>query len=147
MAAAVRGEDGPMPRRPSALAVTAAAVLDVVLVALFAAAGRASHDSQILAGLWWTSWPFLAGLAVGWVLTRAWRAPSAPLRTGVGVWAATLVGGMLLRAASGQGVVVPFVIVAGIVLLVFLVGWRSLAAGIRTLRRRQRRTTEREVSP
>jgi len=32
---------------------------------------------------------------------------------------------MLLRAASGQGVQVAFVIVAAIVLAVFLIGWRA----------------------
>lgn len=135
-----------MPHRPSALTVTAAALLDIVLVTGFAAAGRASHDSAILTGLWQTSWPFLAGLAVGWAVTRAWRAPTAPLRTGLGVWAVTLIVGMLLRAASGQGVAVAFVVVAALVLLAFLVGWRGIAAGIRARRHRTRTTTDREVS-
>ncbi len=130
----------------SALVAPASAVLDVVLVVAFAAAGRASHDSAILAGLWQTSWPFLVGLAIGWLVTRAWRAPAAPVRTGLGVWAATLLGGMVLRVASGQGVVVAFVIVAGLVLLAFLVGWRALAAGIRALRQRRRIAPDRKVS-
>ena len=130
----------------SALVAPASAVLDVVLVVAFAAAGRASHDSAILAGLWQTSWPFLVGLAIGWLVTRAWRAPAAPVRTGLGVWAATLLGGMVRRVASGQGVVVAFVIVAGLVLLAFLVGWRALAAGIRALRQRRRIAPDRKVS-
>jgi hypothetical protein len=117
------------------LVVAAALVADAVLVVAFAATGRASHDSDVLAGLWQTSWPFLAGLAGGWAITRAWRAPAAPVRTGLGVWAATLVLGMLLRAVSGQGTALPFVIVAALTLLTLLVGWRLVAAGIGAARR------------
>lgn len=124
------------PRRSTA-SITVAALLDVVLVAVFAATGRASHAEDVLAGLWQTAWPFLAGLAVGWVATRAWRAPFAPVRTGLGIWAATVIGGILLRAASGQGTAIAFVIVATVVLLVFLVGWRLIATAV--LRGRARR--------
>lgn len=110
------------PRRPVPAFLT-----DVLLVVLFAVIGRASHHEDLSpAGVAVTSWPFLAGLVVGWLATLGWRAPVAPVRTGLGLWGATLVVGMLLRAASGQGVVVAFVVVAAIVLLVFLVGWRTL---------------------
>ncbi|MCX6502322.1 MAG: DUF3054 domain-containing protein [Microbacterium sp.] len=118
--------------RPAILAL--AAVIDVVAVLVFAAVGRASHDEPVLAGLALTAWPFLVALAVGWVTLRAWRRPTAPLRTGVGVWLVTVAGGMLLRAVSGQGIALAFVIVATIVLFVFLVGWR----GVATLVRRRR---------
>ncbi len=111
----------------SARAALAAFVVDAVLVVLFAATGRLSHSENILAGLWTTAWPFLLALAAGWLVTRAWRAPLAWLRTGLPVWAVTLVGGMVLRALNGQGVAVSFVIVAAIVLFVLLVGWRALA--------------------
>jgi hypothetical protein len=132
-----------MPRaeRPRASGRTAilALVADVVLVVAFAAIGRASHAEGVLgpggSGLATTAWPFLVGLLVGWGVTLGWRHPLAPVRTGLGVWAATLVIGMLLRAVSGQGVAVAFVIVAAVTLLVFLVGWRAIAAGIRRLRR------------
>ncbi len=115
-----------MTSRP--LVVLASFAADLVLVVVFAAIGRASHDEPVLSGLWTTSWPFRVGLAVGWLVTLAWRAPAAPVRTGLGVWAVTVIGGMLLRAASGQGVAVAFVVVASITLLVFLVGWRVVAA-------------------
>ncbi|GAA4356077.1 DUF3054 domain-containing protein [Microbacterium rhizosphaerae] len=100
---------------------------DAVLVVVFAAIGRASHHEAVLPGLLETAWPFLAGLALGWLISQAWRAPLAPVRTGLPVWALTVAAGMLLRGVSGQGVVVAFVIVASIVLLVFLVGWRAVA--------------------
>lgn len=126
----------PLPRvRPRTIIL--ALLLDVVLVVGFAALGRASHDSDILGGLWRTAWPFLAGLGLGWIVMTAWRAPAAPARTGLGVWAATVIGGMLLRTASGQGTAPAFVIVATATLLVLLVGWRVIAAFV--TRRRSRR--------
>jgi hypothetical protein len=107
--------------------VLLALVADVVLVVVFAVIGRASHRESVLPGLFETAWPFLVGLALGWLIALAWRAPLAPLRTGLPVWAITVVGAMVLRVGSGQGVVVAFVVVASIVLLVFLVGWRAVA--------------------
>lgn len=118
-------------------AAASALLLDVVLVLAFAATGRASHDSDVLAGLAQTAWPFLVGLLAGWGLVRGWRAPIAPLRSGLGIWAATLVGGMLLRLASGQGAALPFVIVAALTLCALLVGWRAVAHGIGVLRKRR----------
>ncbi|MBN9183471.1 MAG: DUF3054 family protein, partial [Microbacterium sp.] len=59
---------------------------------------------------------------------------------GLGVWAVTVAGGMLLRAVSGQGVVLAFVVVAAVVLLIALIGWRGIAALIRSLRRRRATT-------
>ena len=112
--------------QPRAIALSL--LLDIALVIAFAALGRASHDSDVWIGLWQTAWPFLAGLGVGWLVTLAWRVPTAPVRTGLGVWAATVVGGMLLRAASDQGTALPFIIVATLTLFVLLVGWRAIAA-------------------
>ena len=120
-----------------AAASVLALIGDAALVVAFAATGRASHDSDVLAGLWQTSWPFLAALALGWVVARGWQAPTAPLRTGAIVWVATVVGGMLLRAVSGQGTALPFVIVAMLTLFAALVGWRAVAAAITAVRRRR----------
>lgn len=122
-----------MSRRTAAVLPALAA--DVVLVVVFAVIGRASHQEGLeLAGIAWTAWPFLAGLAVGWLVTLAWRAPLKPVRTGLGLWVATVAVGMLLRLASGQGVQFAFVVVASIVLLLFLVGWRAVAALVRRAR-------------
>lgn len=109
--------------------------IDVVFVVVFVLIGRASHRED-LAGSINTLWPFVVGLAVGWVVARAWRSPQALVWTGITVWAVTVVVGMLLRAASGQGVEVAFVIVTAIVLAVFLLGWRALS---RLFRRRMSR--------
>lgn len=123
--------------------VIGAFALDAVLVVAFAAIGRASHDSAAFGiGLVTTAWPFLVALLVGWLATRAWRAPAAPVRTGLGVWVLTVAGGMVLRALSGQGPAVPFIIVATLTLLVMLVGWRVVAALVsRTRRARSSQTS------
>jgi hypothetical protein len=123
--------------RPASLGL--AIVLDIVLIVLFALIGRASHGENAIGGLWTTAWPFLVGALAGWLAGRAWRRPFAPWRSGLWVWAGALIVGMLLRLVSGQGVAVSFVIVAGIVLFVFLVGWRVIASLLRpgrVLRRR-----------
>ena len=122
---------------PTMSVVVGALAIDVVLVTVFAAIGRASHGESALDGLFTTAWPFLAALAAGWLITLAWRAPTAPLRTGLGVWGITVGGGMLLRAASGQGTAVAFLIVAAVTLLVFLVGWRVIAALVARARSRK----------
>lgn len=114
-------------RRSPALAL----LLDVVLVVVFAAIGRATHDGDVLgpfgSGLATTAWPFVAALLIGWLVTRAWRRPTVVVRTGLPVWAITVALGMVLRALSGQGVAVAFIIVATITLAVFLLGWRGIA--------------------
>lgn len=103
-------------------------VIDAVLVVVFAAIGRASHEHTLdVLGVGETAWPFLVGLAVGWLVLRAWRAPTAPLRTGLPLVAITVALGMLLRVVSGGTTAVAFIIVATVTLLVFLMGWRAIA--------------------
>jgi len=121
--------------RRSPVSAAIAFAVDAVLVVAFAAVGRASHESGVLGegglGLLTTAWPFVVALGVGWLVSLAWRRPFSPLRTGLPVWAVTLVGGMLLRALSGQGTAMPFVIVAALTLLALLVGWRIVARAVR----------------
>ncbi|WP_448005506.1 DUF3054 domain-containing protein [Agromyces bauzanensis] len=115
-------------RRIGTTGILGALVIDVLLVVVFAIVGRVSHaEGLTLAGVWGTAWPFLAGLAVGWAAARAWRHPFAVWPTGVAVWAAALVVGMLLRLVSGQGTAVAFVVVAALTLALLLVGWRAVA--------------------
>ena len=116
----------PTNARPGA--ITTAAVLDAALVIVFVSIGRTSHSEGLdLAGIAGTAWPFLAALAAGWLTARAWRHPLAVWPTGVVVWAATVVGGMLLRAVSGQGTQFAFIVVATLTLAAFLLGWRLIA--------------------
>ncbi|MBW4040949.1 MAG: DUF3054 domain-containing protein [Acidobacteria bacterium] len=104
-------------------------VIDVAAVALFVVIGRASHrEGQ--SGFAVTFWPFATGLVVGWLGSRGWRRPFSIARTGLVAWVGTVLIGMLLRAVSGQGLQVAFVIVAAIVLGAFLLGWRLLRVAL-----------------
>jgi hypothetical protein len=112
-----------------------ALALDAALVLVFAAIGRATHDGDVLGpgglGLAETAWPFLAALAAAWIVSLAWRRPAAALRSGIPIWLVTVAGGMLLRAVSGQGTALAFVIVATVTLAVLLIGWRAIAVAVR----------------
>ncbi|ACQ80975.1 putative transmembrane protein [Beutenbergia cavernae DSM 12333] len=112
-------------------AVALAAALDVVCVLVFVVAGRRTHaEAGTLVGTLEVAWPFLAGLGLGWLLSRAWRAPLRPIPTGVVIWAATLLAGLALRGLSGGGLALPFVLVATAVLAVLVIGWRLVAAAV-----------------
>jgi hypothetical protein len=97
-------------------------VIDLLLVGVFAVIGRLSHYGTLTAGGWWTTaWPFLAGTLVAWVVLVLTRRPPAAIGSGLVLWAGALVGGMLLRQASGQGTATAFVVVATLVLGALLV--------------------------
>jgi peptidoglycan/LPS O-acetylase OafA/YrhL len=111
--------------RPAALALAG----DIVCVLVFCALGRRSHaEGLTLAGIADTAWPFLSGTVLGWLISRGWRAPTAVAPTGVVVWLATVIIGMVLRKASSQGVATSFIIVASVVTALLLLGWRAVAA-------------------
>ncbi len=108
---------------------TLAALADVVGVLVFCAIGRRSHaEGLTVAGVADTAWPFLVGTAIGWLLIRGWRRPTAVAPTGLVVWASTVVIGMLLRKATSAGVAVSFVVVASAATAVVLLGWRVAVA-------------------
>ena len=108
----------------------AAFLIDACCVLAFVTIGRASHhDGESLGGVASTAWPFLAGLAAGLLITRAWRRPAAIAPAGLGAWLGTVAVGMLLRVVAGQGTAAAFIAVALAFLGLFLLGWRVLAAG------------------
>lgn len=113
-----------------------AVIVDIVLVLVFAAIGRASHDENPAEFLL-TAWPFLIALLVGHLVAAL--LPGRPRRPwsvlwGAVVWIVTVAGGMLIRVLSGDTAEVPFIVVATIVLGVFLVGWRAITALFRRRR-------------
>jgi Protein of unknown function (DUF3054) len=100
---------------------------DIVCVIVFCTIGRRSHAEGLnLAGIVETAWPFLTGTLVGWLVSMAWRRPYAILPTGVAVWLATVVVGMLLRKLTSAGTATSFIVVASISTAVLLLGWRGV---------------------
>ena len=104
-----------------------ALVIDLALVTAFVLIGRASHAAGD--PLIHTLWPFLVGLLAGWLAARAWRRPLT-VRAGLIIWPVTVAGGIVLRALTGQGVQLSFIIVTTLVLGVFLLGWRLVARAV-----------------
>lgn len=97
-------------------------LVDLLLVGVFAVVGRLSHYGTLTLGGWWTTaWPFLAGCLLAWAALAATRRPPGAVGSGVVVWLGSLVGGMVLRQASGQGTATAFVVVATLVLGLLLV--------------------------
>jgi hypothetical protein len=114
--------------------VLLAVATDACFVLAFVIIGRASHTKgETLDGIASTAWPFLAGLAIGWLCLLCWRGargrswPLAVTPTGVAAWLGTVVAGMTLRVVAGQGTAVAFIGVALTFLGIFLLGWRVLA--------------------
>src|ERR1700761_8892721 len=105
-----------------------AAGADVACVLLFVIIGRANHGhGEAVGGVASTAWPFLAGLAVGWLVARAWRQPVRLWPSGVTAWLGTVTVGMLLRVVAGRVAALSFIFVALCFLGLFLLGWRLLA--------------------
>lgn len=108
------------------------ACADLAALVLFVALGRSSHDEgNSVTGLLQVVAPFVVGAAVGWLIARAWRRPTEIAPTGVIIWLATLVVGLVLRrigvSGDDRGTATSFVIVATIVTGVLLIGWRAIA--------------------
>jgi len=113
-----------------------AVIVDAVLVLVFAAIGRASHNEDA-GGFLITAWPFLVALVVGHALAALVPArPRRPWSLGWGavVWLVTVAGGMLVRIATGDTAETPFIIVAALTLSALLLGWRLIALLVRRYR-------------
>jgi hypothetical protein len=124
-----RGAARSSPRGTGLRRPVVALALDIALVVVFAAIGRASHaEAGSVVGTLATAWPFLVGCWVGWLVVRVLRHRwPVDLGPGVTVWFATVLFGILLRHLTGAGTAPSFVVVASVVLAVFLLGWRALA--------------------
>jgi hypothetical protein len=109
--------------------VVLAALADVVCVLALASGGLATHAAdEGMARLVVVAWPFAAGAAVGWIVTRAWRRPWRLWPTGVVVWGCAWALGVLLRVLTGQGVAPAFQLVSFGFLALTMLGWRGVVA-------------------
>jgi len=110
--------------------------LDIVSVLLFVGIGRSVHTKGLtIAGMASTSWPFLSGMALGWLGARAWRRPADVVPSGLAAWLGCVAIGMVLRVVSGQGTATAFVLVALGFLGATMLGWRLLSVAVARLRR------------
>lgn len=103
--------------------------LDLVMVTAYALAFSRSRAEEMTppASLWTNAWPFLVGLAVGWLVLRQWRNVFSAYRS-VGVWLLTCVVGLLLRYLLTDATVPPWALVVSTtaVLGYLLLGWRLI---------------------
>lgn len=115
-----------------------AAALDVASILVFVAIGRRNHDEGgAVAEVVETAAPFLIGLTVAWLLTRAWRRPTKVL-TGVLIWPITVLTGMIARnLVFDDGTATSFVIVTTVFLGACLVGWRAVLRTVEAAPRRR----------
>ena len=121
------------PRRaPADRRLPFALAIDALAVVVFVVIGRRSHDEgSALGGIVAVSAPFLLALGVAWLAggRLRLRRSAIDVRFGLYVWAVTVVLGLLARRfLLARSTAASFVVVASIVLAVFLVGWRAIAA-------------------
>ncbi len=111
--------------------VLLAAGLDALAVLVFVVIGREEHDEGItLGGIVETAAPFLIGLAVGWLVARAWRRPLS-VASGLVIWPTTVLVGMIVRNwGFDEGTATSFVIVTMAFLGMCFVGWRLIALSV-----------------
>lgn len=105
---------------------------DVVAVIIFGVLGRAAHTEALTAaGIFSTTWPFVVGLAVGWLVWRMWQVPDAWPRS-IGLVAVTVALGHVVRVWVAQDTTHwTFVVVSLLVLAVLMVGWRLVMQFVR----------------
>ena len=112
--------------------------LDLVLVTVFAALGRQSHEHGLtVAGVLATALPFLAACLLGWAAARAWRRPALIWPSGVVIWLVTAAAGLGIRALAGGGTAPSFMVVTLLVLGAFLLGSRLFWQAARHLHGRR----------
>ena len=116
-------------------------LVDMVAVLLFAIAGSRSHDGGGVRDVLTIAAPFVVGALLGWLVSPVARDAPTSVRTGVHVWAATLMIGVLgRRFVFVRGTAVAFVVVTAVVLAVLIIGWRWIGAS--AVRRRAVRSAQ-----
>jgi len=120
------------------LGIRNAVIADFVAVLIFALLARIAHNSEDLplSFLGWldTTWPFLIGTVLVWGLIAADRLRSAP-GSGLLICAVTWVTGMVFWGLRhGEVPHWSFMIVAAVMLVVLLIGWRVVASRLTSRR-------------
>lgn len=106
-------------------------IIDALVVLLFVGIGRtAHHHPMTLAGMVSTTWPFAAGLAIGWACVLFGRRDGSSVANGAAIWLCTVGAGMMLRVWAGQGTAFAFILVALGFLGSLMLGLRFVAAHV-----------------
>ena len=100
-------------------------VLDLVVLVVFVGIGRTTHDHGVsLTGMASTLWPFVVGMAIGWMALRVVNRSGTSKADGALMTLATVSVGMILRVIAGQGTALAFIVVAVCFLGALMLVWR-----------------------
>lgn len=106
-------------------------LVDALVVLVFVGIGRsAHHHAMTWGGMISTTWPFAAGLAIGWACVLLGRREGSTLASGTAIWLCTVGAGMLLRVWAGQGTAFAFILVALGFLGALMLGLRIVSAHV-----------------
>ena len=101
-------------------------LLDLVFVTAFVAIGHAIFGGRFEADdLMRAGAPYLAAVLITVIFMTMRRVRMDTLHGGVIVWIATFMLGTLFRVLIGDGFQIPYVLLAGFLLALFLLGWRT----------------------
>ena len=116
-----------MRRSPRALSPWVAFAADLLVLVVFVAVGRRSHDEGSgLDGFLRVWWPFAVALVVATIASGLWRAP-LEWRRAIVAWLVTVALGMTLRiAVQGRDFKPTFVIVTTVFVGSGMLGWRAV---------------------
>ena len=112
--------------------VASSMVADVLVVLVFVVAGRATHDeSMAVGGVLDTAWPFLVGVAGGWLgiflgRMQPWSMPAA----GMMIFKTVVLGLVLRSVVQAETTAVSFALTTAVILGVLFVAWRVAARGL-----------------
>lgn len=117
------------------VAPIAAVLADLAVLVVFVLVGRRTHHEDAgVVGFFRVLWPFAAGLASGWLVTRLDRAPLAWRRV-VPAWLLTIAVGMALRiAVQDRELKLSFVVVALVFTGAGMLGWRAIVRAVHARR-------------
>lgn len=108
------------------------AIIDLILVLVFAVVGRASHAEGLsFAGIAQTGWPFFAACMAGWIIVSLLDDNGYGPRAALVIWLVTVLGGLGLRITAGNTAELAFVLVATAFLFSAFFGWRLVARLVR----------------
>lgn len=114
-----------------------AAAGDIASVGVFALLARIAHRSaeMPLTFVGWLStlWPFALGVALGWVVVLLTGKDGRRVGGGVMVWVITVITGLTIWGIKhGQFPHWSFMIVAGSMSALLMLGWRGVVAATAT---------------